>query len=291
MNTNKLTYRGTWLVLLLLMIPSLVVAQGENGVRRYISLGTSLSVGVQPDATGMNQRTDEGYADQLFDLIDPFGGRKLKLVKLGCPGETTVTMMNGGICEYDEGSQLAQALVLLRAHKDKVALISIDMGVNDILVANCVQGTNVDVLCILNALNTIQTNLTTIMTEIRAAAPNVPIVALNTYNPFLASWLTGPAGMGLAFSSDGFAQLYNGMEAAVYGAFGAVVADVYTAFNSGDFVTQVPFPPPFNMVPLNVATLCALTYNCTPPPVGPNIHANSDGYGVMAAAAAAALGL
>ncbi len=33
----------------------------------YVSLGTSLSVGVQPDSNGLTLPTDDGYADELFD--------------------------------------------------------------------------------------------------------------------------------------------------------------------------------------------------------------------------------
>ena len=62
------------------------------------------------------------------------------------------------------------------------------------------------------------------------------------------------------------------------------VADVAAAFNSDDFWTMVPFPPPFGSVPLNVAMICQLTYMCVPAPVGPNIHANPTGYAVIATA-------
>ena len=293
MFTNKIKLQYGWLVILTFLVPSIAFGQADNqGVRRYLSLGTSLAAGVQPDAIGENQPTDDGYADQLLEIIEPLGGRKLKLIKLGCPGETTVTMMEGGNenCEYDEGSQLAQALVTLRAHKDKIALITIDIGVNDILQADCIDDNgNVDVVCIILAVNQIGTNLPMILTAIRDVAPNIPIVGMNYYNPFLAAWLTG--NQALAFQSDFLANLLlnQGTLAPAYGAFGIPVADVYSAFNSGDFDTMVPFPPPFFMVPLNVATLCTLTYNCTPPPVGPNIHANPDGYGVIAGAFAAVL--
>ena len=83
-----------------------VAGEHDNGVRHYLSLGTSLSVGIQPDAGGTNQLTDDGYADQLHDIIAP-EFRKLKLTKLGCPGETTVSMINGGKCTYEEGDMPA----------------------------------------------------------------------------------------------------------------------------------------------------------------------------------------
>ena len=39
-----------------------------------------------------------------------------------------------------------------------------------------------------------------------------------------------------------------------------------------------------NGVPLDVQRVCELTWLCTPPPHGPDIHLNNDGYGVVAAA-------
>ncbi len=76
-----------------------------------------------------------------------------------------------------------------------------------------------------------------------------------------------------------------------YGSFGIPVADVASAFQSNDFVTLVPspLPPPNDVVPVNVATICLLTYMCEPEPVGPNIHANPTGYGLIAATFAAEL--
>jgi hypothetical protein len=67
------------------------------------------------------------------------------------------------------------------------------------------------------------------------------------------------------------------------------VADVASAFASNDFATMVPFPAPYYSVPLNVAVICQLTYMCVPGPVGPNIHANQTGYGVIAATFASVL--
>ena len=77
-----------------------VNAEDNNGVRHYLSLGTSLAAGVQPDATGTNQVSDQGYPDQLFDIIEG-NYRKLKHTKLGCPGETTDSMIDGGIFDGD----------------------------------------------------------------------------------------------------------------------------------------------------------------------------------------------
>ena len=96
----------------------------------YLALGDSLSQGVQPDAAGASVETRYGYPDQVYAALRP-SHPTLKLVKLGCPGETTSTMINGGICHYAGGSQLAAATAFLRAHRSRVLLVSIDIGAND----------------------------------------------------------------------------------------------------------------------------------------------------------------
>ena len=283
MTMKKNVLRYEWLMVLILAMPT-IGAAGNNGVRYHVSLGTSLSVGIQPDARGTNQLTDDGYADQLFDIIEP-DFRKIRLVKLGCPGETTTTMMAGGICTYSEGSQLAQAVEFLHAHKDKVELITIDLGVNDVLAAGCIVGTDVNVACVITAFNQVATNLPIILTVLsQAADPGTSIVGMNYYNSFLAFWLIGIDGQVLAMQSAALLDILNNdVLGFIYGLFDIPVADVAGAFQSNDFVTMVELAPGF-IVPLNVARICQWTYMCVPPPVGPNIHANPTGYGVMAGA-------
>jgi lysophospholipase L1-like esterase len=259
----------------------------DSGVRYYLSLGTSLAVGIQPDANGVNQLTNDGYADQLHDIIaDDY--RKLKLTKLGCSGETTVTMMHGGKCSYEEGSQLAQAVEFLHAHKGKVAVVTIDMGVNDVLAANCINviTSAVDVNCLFAAFNDVSNNLITILPALKQAAhPDTRFVAMNYYNTFLAFWFNGPTGQSLAYQSAFLAGFLNhDVLGATYAAFGIPVADVAAAFDSGNFGDS-PVPG----VPQNVLNICMFTYMCVPPPVGPNIHANPNGYAVIAATIATQL--
>ena len=288
MTMKKNVLRYEWLMVLILAMPT-IGAAGNNGVRYHVSLGTSLSVGIQPDASGTNQLTDDGYADQLFDIIEP-DFRKIRLVKLGCPGETTTTMMAGGICTYSEGSQLAQAVEFLHAHKDKVELITIDLGVNDVLAAGCIVGTDVNVACVITAFNQVATNLPIILTVLsQAADPGTSIVGMNYYNSFLAFWLIGIDGQVLAMQSAALLDILNNdVLGFIYGLFDIPVADVAGAFQSNDFVTMVELAPGF-IVPLNVARICQWTYMCVPPPVGPNIHANPTGYGVMVGAFVALL--
>jgi hypothetical protein len=55
------------------------------------------------------------------------------------------------------------------------------------------------------------------------------------------------------------------------------VADVATAFNSAAFEPIIDFGPPLGLAPLNVGTICGLTYACT----HQNIHANPIGYSII----------
>ncbi len=106
-------------------------SSGDNAPLYYLSLGDSLAAGVQPIGDPANlYRTDEGYADQLYAMAREWYPN-LKLVKLGCPGETTATMIDGGICAYPHGSQLDEAVSFLHAHGRFVAFVSIDIGSND----------------------------------------------------------------------------------------------------------------------------------------------------------------
>jgi len=246
--------------------------------RYYVALGDSLSVGYMPDANGVNHETNLGYADQLY-FMERFSMPKLHLVKLGCPGESTSTMISGGVCAYSDGSQLAQAEAFLQAHQDQVAFVTIDLGANDIY--KCATGGTIDPACVAGAFQAVGTNLPQIVTGLRAAAgTGVPIVGMNYYDPVLASWLQGPAGRQLAQASVAVLDQYDTLIESVYGAFGYPTADVESAFKTTDF-TMV-WSPKYGTVPTNVLLICRLTWMCAVPPVGPNIHGNPLGYWVMA---------
>jgi lysophospholipase L1-like esterase len=253
----------------------------------YLALGDSLSRGVQPDAAGQNHPTDQGYADDLAKvgrLVLP----QLQLVKLGCETEeTTASMINGGRCAYPNGpapngAQLAEAEAFLRAHRGSTVLVTLDIGANDL--SRCINRASgaVDLACVQATFAQVPGNLGTILERLRAAAgPRVPMVGMNYPNPFLASWLQGPAGQTLARLSTDLVVRYNDLLEGVYQAAGVPVANVQAAFSTTDFDTLVNLPG-FGQVPLNVARVCQWTWMCVPPPQGPNVHGRPEGYWVMA---------
>jgi lysophospholipase L1-like esterase len=259
-------------------------ASGANAKKYYVSLGDSLAAGVQPIGDPANlYRTSDGYAEQLL-AVARTESPKLTLVKLGCPGETTVTLIDGGLCTYDHGSQLDEAVAFLEAHRQFVAFVTIDIGANDFACA--------DLSCVPAGVASMQTNLPSILSALReAAGPDIPIVGMTLYNPFLGAWLTGAAGQDFAYVStfQGIVPI-NELLRGIYLAGGASVADVQGAFSTTDFATLVSLPGAGD-VPLNVARICQWTWICAPAPYGPDNHANAAGYGVIARAFADALGL
>jgi lysophospholipase L1-like esterase len=250
----------------------------------YLALGDSLSQGVQPDAAGVSMETRDGYPDQLYAALRP-SHPTLKLVKQGCPGETTSTMINGGICHYQSGSQLAAAVGFLRAHRGRVLLVTIDIGAND--PEQCGSRPSLTQLasCAVTGVPAAVTHLTTIMARLQAAAgPGVRIVGMNYYLPALAEWRDGLPGHAVAWAAERLAATYNDLLDRVYTSAGARVANVFGAFDTADFAEQ-------GTTPRNVALLCQWTWACAAPPRGPNQHANQAGYQVIARAFLQASGL
>ncbi len=249
----------------------------------YLSLGDSLAQGVQPNSSGVSVETNQGYPNQLFAALRT-ANPSLKLVKLGCPGETTTTMLNGGICTYSTGSQLAQAAAFLASHKGKVKLVTIDIGANDLNPCLSLPTLNQIVVCLEQVFPQIQANLTSIMNTLTTASGSgpPPFIGMNYYDPELANWLKGDAASkALAKASIALAQAFGNLLGGVYQAFGAKVADVFTAFHTSAFGARVTLPN-FGKVPKDVAYICTCTWECAAPPVGPNIHANILGYGIIA---------
>ena len=135
----------------------------------YLAVGDSLSQGVQPNATGASVETKQGYPDQVYAALRR-SHPALRLVKLGCPGETTSTMIHGGICRYAGGSQLAAAVAFLRAHRGHVLLITIDIGANDAEGCGSQPGLSKVVSCFFTGVPGAVSRLATIMARLRAAA-------------------------------------------------------------------------------------------------------------------------
>ncbi len=248
----------------------------------YLALGDSLSQGVQPNAAGTSVETSQGYPDLVYASLERTHP-SLKLVRLGCPGETTGSMQHGGICHYQTGSQLAAAIAFLHAHRGHLLLVTIDIGANDPESCGAQSNLAATVTCI-GAIPSAATKLTAILTALRAAAgSNVRIVGMSYYLPALAEWRHGMLGRVTAYASERLAASYNNLLGNAYAKANIAVANVFGAFDTTNFGDQQDVPG-VGMVPKNVALICKWTWECTAPPRGPNQHANPAGYQVMATA-------
>jgi len=261
---------------------------GDSATTYYLSLGDSLA-----------DRRDnpEDYADKLYAALHA-SNPKLELVRLGCGGETTQSMIEGSLppsvnssCgtpsfylhRYPHKTQLAEAVAFLHAHAGKVSLVTIDIGGND--VQDCLVVLDFSDGCLNGDLPGLTSNLATILAELRGAAgPNVPIVGMNYYDAFTGLWVLGDVLFGgnttlaqqLALASVPFVVRANDGIEATYNAAGDPWADVETAFRVTDF-TDTAFLPGFGTVPLSVFEECTLTHFCT----SLDIHPNDAGYRVI----------
>src|SRR5438046_4728327 len=158
-------------VLAALVLPVALAGGGKvharAGVTRYyLSLGDSLAQGMRPGTEGITRNTNQGYADQLYALESRKIPR-LKLVKLGCGGETTSSFLTGRGnrnalilgCTPRGGSQMRAAERFLRAHHRprQVALVTLDIGANDIV--GCVHGASIDEACAIRGLERVDKHL------------------------------------------------------------------------------------------------------------------------------------
>jgi lysophospholipase L1-like esterase len=256
-------------------------ASDGQATHYYLSLGDSLATGTNAAGDGADF-TDLGYAEQLYASLvedDP----KLELVKLGCPGESAASMRYGSQSPsvvfscgspryyknflYSKGTQLAEAVSFLEAHKGKVVLVTIDIGANDLSrfdpqfnVISCLlepQGCGAQVA-------SVQANLTAILAELRAAAgPAVPMVGMTYYDVFAPLCLSDPSLLFICARVDAV----NATLATTYAAAGVPVADVAGAFGNDN-------------LPAVAANVCSWTWFCS----ADDVHPNVKGYGVIAQA-------
>jgi lysophospholipase L1-like esterase len=175
-------------VSLLLFAAPHAVFSGEDDLPAYLALGDSIAFGV-----GATNPAAEGYVGLThFNLTkeDAPYADGLHLINTAEPGATSADVL-------EPKGQLDKALeeIELRANDDiegnEVEVISIDIGGNDLL-----QLAESDSPCIIDtgsrecrdaisdALSGLQENLTTILTELREAAPEARIYTIDLYNPY-----------------------------------------------------------------------------------------------------------
>jgi lysophospholipase L1-like esterase len=161
----------------------------------YLALGDSIAFGFQPTKArgGISpRRFDTGYVDVLAARLRTLAPA-IQVVNYGCPGESLVTFIRGGCFWLGEGgrlhdsfrgAQLDAALDFLRAHPGQVSPIPVTLWGNDI--QGFEERCGNEPRCIRRraprALGSMASRLRSILSRLRAAAPDAEIIATGAWN-------------------------------------------------------------------------------------------------------------
>jgi lysophospholipase L1-like esterase len=234
-----------------------------------VALGDSIAAGA-----GASLPTDDYVTLVYQHVLSRYPG--LQLVNLACSGATTGSMISGPGCSYTTGTQLGDAEAFLRAHAGRVALVTIDIGANN--VDSCLGPSGIDAACVESGFEEITTQLPEILSGLTTADPGVAIYGMDYYDPFLDQWLTGATGQAVAEESEADTVALNGSLEQIYAAADAATADPASLFDTTDFALTGSWDG--EVVPENVALICAWTLMCT----DNDIHPDDTGHAEIARA-------
>jgi lysophospholipase L1-like esterase len=263
---------------------TLPAAAGAKPKQLYVSLGDSYATGYQVTPQG-GRNTRNGFAYQIPGLAKK-RGYDLKLVNFGCGGESSTSLLTRvSVCagpgpggrDYAGTTQIHAAEAFLRKHRDRVKLITVSIGGND--VTACARAAD-PIACVGTAVQTIEKNVTEIAKRLRkAAGKKARIVGITYPDVILGQWVGENANQDLArLSVVAFKQLINPTLTKAYEAAGGRLVDVTAktgAYGSLDELVELPSG---TMVPKPVAKVCELTYYCE----FRDIHARTSGYRIIA---------
>jgi lysophospholipase L1-like esterase len=204
----------------------------------------------------------------------------LEAVDAACPGETTGSFLSATLPDLGcrafrknsplhvsySGTQLEYAKRYLRSHHN-VRVVTITLGSNDgfLLEASC----NLDPACILAGLPAIGNNIARILSDLRATGYGGAIVLTNYYS--------------IDYTDIPFTELTAALNAAIAApaaAYGAVLADVFTAFQQA----VVPFTNSLGNNTCQAGLLNVTNPIAAAPPYACDIHPSQSGHQLIAEA-------
>jgi lysophospholipase L1-like esterase len=233
MKSPKLPRLPSFLGFVIVMCSVGSVAAGEREEARALALGDSVVFGFITQAGNeyVNASNFIGAPEYLAGMLD------LDVANAGCPGEATSSFLSSTGADHGcrafraafplhvaySSTQLDFATSFLMRHRN-VRLVTLGIGANDLFILQdaCAANPNPQ-LCIDAGLPAvladIAANVATILAKLRATGFGGVIVIVNYYSLDYSD----PAGTGLS-------ELLNQAITAPAKAYGAVVADVFTAF-------------------------------------------------------------
>jgi lysophospholipase L1-like esterase len=220
------------LVVSVIVIAASAAMPSEPSPRPYLALGDSVVFGF------INNAGFEYVNPANFIGFPDYAGRALKLTDFdaACPGETTGSFLSASApdngCRFFRsqaplhvpyaGTQSSLALTFLATHR-QTRLVTVMLGANDVFLLDmaCAGDSTCIAQGLPQVLATISANMATILGQIRGTGYKGVIIVENYYSLDYSD-ATGTEGT----------VLLNQAVTAPAAAFGAVVADVFTAFQS-----------------------------------------------------------
>lgn len=231
--------RGGWRLagLALATLLALAACQGQNAATPgpssgipggvYVAMGDSVAAGL-----GASQPAATGYAALVRDALDDRYGNDVRLENLAVAGHSTDDVIE---------QEIPQARGILAS--EEVTLITLTLAGNDLYAElthpDCVDDPASPACPLKEALDGIEANLDTILSDLRAAAgPDMPVI-VTTYPNFFSI-----PGHPLEQRAGYALRRLNEVIRASAGRHGALVAELETAFDGwADELTHVMETP------------------------------------------------
>ncbi|MEO6989003.1 MAG: GDSL-type esterase/lipase family protein [Aquihabitans sp.] len=251
----------------------------------YVSIGDSYGQGLQPKSDGVTPDYTNGFAYLVPDKAEQLGW-DLQLENFACGGATVESMTDDPGCgdiglspggpRYDV-PQLAAAIDFLKEHPDHVELITVVIGINDVIP--CVWEADDQTACVADAVASLKPHLADALEDLRAAAgPDTLIVGLSYPNVILGSYV-GDEGPDLAAASVAvFKDVINPMLKESYEAVDGIFVDVTAGTGAYTPFTETTTFAPYGEIPVAVAEVCQLTWFCK----GGDVHPTDQGHEAIA---------
>jgi lysophospholipase L1-like esterase len=257
----------------------------------YVSIGDSYAAGYRPTGSSPGATSRDGFPYQVEAALREHGSR-WELVNFACSGETAYAMgfekgceadarAPGGV-DYPDAPQAVAAADFIARHRDRIGLVTVVMGGNDVL--RCLQLADAPdaQACAEEEIPKVTLSLDAVLARARSAVgPNVPIIGVSYINVFAADILKDDAD-GAARAEFALALFENYVNPALlqtYSKYGARFVDT-TALAGGYLPhTDKAWLPGYGTVTASIGRICALSYYCS----DDDPHPNRAGHAMIAA--------
>jgi lysophospholipase L1-like esterase len=255
----------------------------------YVALGDSYSRGYQPVGPGQTDViTSKGFNVFAYKALHK-KQPGLELVQLGCGGATTDSMINGTQpCEKTNPyrstsratSQLTYAAKWIKAHRGRVAYVTISIGGNDFAHCASEPDFNAVVACTSQGIAEMKKNVPVIARTLRKAAGRKTVMVGSTYPDIvLGAYVKSDSGKQLAQASVAvFKDQINPALKSGYAKAKVRFADTTAAFSGFTPFDRTTALAPYGQIPVAVANICEFGWYCNARPQGPDIHLKTAGY-------------